>query len=504
MEDGGLNLSRIAKTEGEEAGEELVEEEVIEDTEPLQIALSLQNFSMKGGEVNLVDRTLETAHQSSLENLSVELENFSTTGEEPASISVTGAFDRGGSISFEGDLLPLDFKYSSAVRMDLSDFDLSATAPYWKKYLGRGLDKGMLNVEAQIDINESQLDGSNGILIDQLTLDGKVESEDSLGLPIGLAVAILKDREGKMELPPIRLSGDLDDPSVSISGIVMKALGNIIIKIATSPFAMLGNIAGAGGNEDLSKAPFEVGAFSIEGDVKGRLDKIAKILTERPALNVEVSSVVAEAPESEALSRAKIASKALSLSGEGAVGSDSIALLESFDQSAYEEQLKSVYRDIMGIVVEEVSAALETEVSEESLASSKEGEGSPPVEDGKGLLKSVARLLRNAAGQKNTPEPESEEVAESVVAEQEGAVETIVTPVIELPSIEEIEANLLAREEFQLAASWLERLAQERANRVKDYLTTTHGIEASRIFLSGETAIDASTKTSLAQFDLTD
>ena len=100
------------------------------------------------------------------------------------------------------------------------------------------------------------------------------------------------------------------------------------------------------------------------------------------------------------LQRAKIASKALSLSGEGAVGSDSIALLESFDQSAYEEQLKSVYRDIMGIVVEEVSAALETEVSEESLASSKEGEGSPPVEDGKGLLKSVARLLRNAAGQK--------------------------------------------------------------------------------------------------------
>lgn len=366
LEEEGLSLSRIAKADAEEAGEDPAEEEVVEEGDSLPVALILENFSMKGGQVNLVDRTLDTAHQSSLEDLSVELENFSTSAEEPASISVKGAFDRGGSISFDGDLLPLDFKYSTAVRMDLSDFDLSITAPYWKKYLGRGLDKGMLNIEAQIDISESQLDGSNGILIDQLTLGEKVESEDSLGLPIGLAVAILKDREGKMELPPIKLSGDLDDPSVSVSGIVMKALGNIIVKIATSPFAMLGNIAGAGGNEDLSKAPFEIGGFSIEGDVKGRLDKIAKILIERPGLNVEVSSVVAEAPEIGLLRKAKIASMARSLSGEDSFGSDPIALLESFDESAYEEQLKSVYRDFMGLVVEEVSEVLETEVPEDS------------------------------------------------------------------------------------------------------------------------------------------
>ena len=91
-----------------------------------------------------------------------------------------------------------------------------------------------------------------------------------------------------------------------------------------------------------------------------------------------------------------------------------------------------------------------------------------------------------------------------VDAGQENAVEEIAPPVIELPSIEEIEAELFAREEFQLAASWLERLAQERSNRVKDYLATTHGIEASRIFLSGEPVVDASSKNSLVRFDLTD
>ena len=504
LEDEGLNLSRITKAQTEESDADLAEEEVAEDAESLPIALSLERFSMKGGKMNLIDRTLDTAHQSSLGDLSMELENLSTVAEEPASISVIGAFDRGGSIRFEGELLPLDFKYNSAVRLDLSDFDLSVTAPYWKKYLGRGLDKGMLNVEALIDINESQLDGSNGIFIDQLTLGEKVESEDSLGLPIGLAVAILKDGEGKMELPPIKLSGDLDDPSVSISGIVMKALGNIIIKIATSPFAMLGNIAGAGGDEDLSKAPFEVGKFSIEGDIKSRLDKIAKILAERPGLKIEVSSIVAESRESELLRRAKIASKALSLSGEGSVNSDPIALLDSFDENAYEERLKSVYRDIMGLVVEEVSATPEMEIPEESLESKELEEESSTLEDEKGLWKNVARLLKNVRSQKDTPETKSEDLAETVEASQEGAVEAIDPPVIELPSIEEIEVTLFAREEFQLADSWLEQLGQERANRVKDYLTTTHGIEASRIFLSGETVIDISSKGSLAQFDLTD
>lgn len=431
LEESGLNLGRVAKAELEEPIEEQGQAMAQDDRDPLPVAVSLASSSLDGGTVNLVDRTLDTEHQSRLGNLSVKLENLSTAGEEPASIAVAGVFDRGGSLRFAGDLLPLDFKYNSAVRLDLNDFDLSATAPYWEKYLGRGLNKGMLNVEARINIKDSQLDGSNGILIDQLTLGEKVESEDSLGLPIGLAVAILKDREGKMELPPIKLSGDLDDPSVSVSGIVMKALGNIIFKIATSPFAVLGNIAGAGGSEDLSKAPFEAGKFAIEGDVKGRLDKLAKILVERPGLKIEISSVVAEALESDLLRKAKIASQAVLLAGGDSERSDPIVLLDFFDESAYEEQLKSVYRDVMGLVVEEIATAIDTEVSEET-SGSIEVENEPVMEEGgKGLFKNVARLLRTVTGQKGKPDSDGEEVAVVAVdAEQEIVAEAPVPPVV--------------------------------------------------------------------------
>jgi hypothetical protein len=96
--------------------------------------------------------------------------NVSSEKGEKAALAIAGSFDGGGAFSFAGDLEPLDFRNYSSLKLDLSSFDLSATAPYWRKYLGRGLDKGMLNVEASFDINENILDGANGIMIDQLTL----------------------------------------------------------------------------------------------------------------------------------------------------------------------------------------------------------------------------------------------------------------------------------------------------------------------------------------------
>lgn len=107
-------------------------------------------------------------------------------------------------------------------------------------------------------------------------------------------------------------------------------------------------------------------------------------------------------------------------------------------------------------------------------------------------------------GQKGESDADSEEIASVDEAVPEDSAEVVVPPVVELPSIGEIEAILFAREEFQVAVSWLERLAQERANRVKDYLATAHEIDASRIFLAGEAAVDASLRSSLVQFDLTD
>ena len=370
--------------------------------------------------------------------------NVSSEKGEKAALAIAGSFDGGGAFSFAGDLEPLDFRNYSSLKLDLSSFDLSATAPYWRKYLGRGLDKGMLNVETSFDINENILDGANGIMIDQLTLGEKVESEDSLGLPIGLAVAILKDRQGKMELPPLKLSGDLEDPSISISGIVMKALDNIIVKIATSPFSILGGLGGGSGDEDLSTVLFAVGQTDLNANLQSQLDKMAKILEERPGLKVDLSSTIDEAPEIQLFQRILISNKALEIQSGIARSSDPIALLKSYSAASYEENAIAVYRDLMGIpdptMEETIAGVPEAPVA---IQPSKEAPAEEPTK--KGLLGSVGSFIKKVAGAKpedSADAPVTPDTTEVVTSEDAPEV------VVELTPFDEIEARLLAEEAF--------------------------------------------------------
>jgi len=499
----GTSLGRLMKNDGsdtEEVVEEVSSEEPVESLMPITIG----EIAIVEGRNDLIDNTLEPSHRSSMTGLNLTVENVSTVEGEKAKVSISGGFDRGGSLSFSGNLEPLDFKNFSSLKLDLSSFDLSATAPYWRKYLGRDLDKGMLNVDASFDIKESLLDGSNGIMIDQLTLGDKVESEDSLGLPIGLAVAILKDRQGKMELPPLKLSGDLEDPSISISGIVMKALGNIIIKVATSPFAVLGGIAGGSGNEDLSTLLFGVGTIELSSSQQSQLDKMAKILEERPGLKVDLSARLDESPETKVLQRILISNKSMENEGAEIENLDPIAMLASYDESGYEEKVIAVYRDIMGIpdpVLEEEALA-ESEPPSETV-SEPETSNSEPAK--KGLLGSVGSFLKGITGGKQNEAPEETTAVEPV---DDVPADDAPEIVVELPPFPEIEAHLFAEPEFQVDPSWLERLAQKRTTKVKDYLVATKGIDASRVFISGSSGDESeeadAKPISAVKFELTD
>ena len=457
----GLKLTGLMKSDGTEEAEVVEEGETELTTEiELPIDVNIREIAIVDGRANLEDRTIEPLHKASMTGFAFSGQNITTQAGINATISMKGSFDRGGSFSVDGELEPLDFKNSSNLTMALNGFDLSATAPYWKKYLGRGLDKGMLNINADIVIEKSQLEGGSGIKVDQLKLGEKVQSEDSLGLPIGFAVAVLQDRKGLIELPPLKLAGDLDDPSVGIAGIVMKTLGNVILKIVTSPFAMFGG-GGGGDGDDLNTAAFLGGAYELDSTQQERLDKVAKILEDRPGLKLDLTSLVAEKTESHVFKRILIANTSKPDSEGTAEPADPLAMLNNFDQAQYEQAAKGSYRDVIALFGDLVEG--------ESGEAKKSGLG--------GLLGGVANVLKTVTG-----------------AELDS----------DLPSLDEIEATLFSEKDLPVDLSWLNQLADEREKNVKDYLIREKGIDPSRVFISGENQLDTSVEKSAVQFELTD
>ncbi|MBF1164997.1 MAG: hypothetical protein HXL68_08140 [Dechloromonas agitata] len=159
------------------------------------------------------------------------------------------------------------------------------------------------------------------MFIDQFTFGDKVESPDATTLPVNLAISLLKNNRGEIDLN-LPISGSLDDPEFSIGGLIIKVIVNLFVKAVTSPFALLGSMFGSG--EELSNVEFAVGRASIDAAATKKLESLAKALVERNSLKLEITGRADPEIDREGLKRVAIerAMKAeklkdLKKSGEG-------------------------------------------------------------------------------------------------------------------------------------------------------------------------------------------
>jgi hypothetical protein len=163
--------------------------------------------------------------------------------------------------------------------------DLSPLTPYSGRYLGYTIEKGKLALNLHYLIERKKLDAQNKILLDQFTLGSHVDSPDATRLPVRLAIALLKNRRGEINLD-IPVSGQIDDPDFSIGRIILKILINLLVKVATSPFALLGALFGGG--EELSYVEFDPGMYDLNEQGIKKVDTLVKALNDRPALKLDI------------------------------------------------------------------------------------------------------------------------------------------------------------------------------------------------------------------------
>jgi hypothetical protein len=168
-------------------------------------------------------------------------------------------------------------------------------------------------------------------------------------LPVLLAVSLLKDRNGVIDID-LPISGSLDDPQFSVGGIVLRLVTNIITRAVTAPFALLGSVFGGGGGssgEELSYIEFDNGRASLSQTAQSKIETLAKAMNNRPALRLELSGRADPSTDLEGLKRASIdrkvkAQKLKELSGKGqAPKSVDEVQIES---SEYPQYLREAYR----------------------------------------------------------------------------------------------------------------------------------------------------------------
>lgn len=259
-----------------------------ETSAPPDIAVG--TVTLQGGRVDFTDRSLPRPFHADMRELGGRILDLSSEQEKRATVDLRGSLRNQSPLTIYGTINPLAEKLFIDLKLSFKDIELSPLSAYSGTYVGYLIEKGKLNLALEYFVEDGKLKANNDVFLDQFTFGEKVESEKATSLPVKLAIALLKDRNGEIHLD-IPVAGSLDDPQFSIGSVVWTIIKNLLVKAATSPFALLGALVG-GSDEDFSSVSFEYGSARLSKAEQDKLQRMAQALVDRPSLEVEVSGFI--------------------------------------------------------------------------------------------------------------------------------------------------------------------------------------------------------------------
>ena len=249
-------------------------------------ALRIGGIRIADGSANFSDLSLRPPFITAIQQLEGQIGTLDNRQHSAASVDIKGKVDRYAPVSIEGSLTPFDPLQSLDIATRFRRVELTTLSPYSAKFAGYRIRKGRLNLDLHYRIQQGQLNAENEVVLEQLQLGEKVDSEQAVDLPVRLAVALLKDSSGTIALK-LPVQGDLKNPQFDVMPIVWQTLRNLVVRAVKSPFKFLGGLVGHE-QADLSEIPFAPGSSELNRDARSRLDALAAALKERPVLRLEV------------------------------------------------------------------------------------------------------------------------------------------------------------------------------------------------------------------------
>lgn len=272
---------------------------------PFDVAIDV--VRIEKGASNFTDLWIKPRFTVSLMDLEGTIKGLSPKDGTRATVDLRGNVDRYAPALIKGQLNLLSASAYSDMTLDFRNIELTSITPYSGYFAGYQIRKGKLSVALTYRIQDRKLDAGHRLVVDQLELGDKVDSPEATTLPVRLAVALLKDRHGVIDLN-LPVTGSLDDPQFRLGPVIWKVFVNLIVKVATAPFSFIGSLFG-GNDSSVNQIVFDPGSAALSAEDSQRLATLAKGLVERPALQLEVPAAHAAELDRPALQQAQLASR---------------------------------------------------------------------------------------------------------------------------------------------------------------------------------------------------
>lgn len=318
LPEGRLNLQNLVKNDSAKADPQSVDavvatEKSVNSDEVSQPVTSpridMGPIALRGGVIKFSDYFIQPNYSADLTSLNGSLDAFSSQPPAPgeavalAQLRLDGIAQGTAQLSIEGQINPLAQPLALDVRAKVDGLDLSPLTPYAIKYAGHGIEKGKLNMDVHYQVQpDGQLTAANQLVLKQLTFTDPVEGAPA-SLPVRLAVALLADSNGVIDLN-LPVTGSLNDPQFRLAPVIFKIIGNIIRKAITAPFSLLTGAFAAG--DDKSDITFEAGRSTLDEQAQANLQQLAKAMNSKPQLKLTLIGQADATAEAQGWKRAQL------------------------------------------------------------------------------------------------------------------------------------------------------------------------------------------------------
>jgi uncharacterized protein involved in outer membrane biogenesis len=252
--------------------------------------IHIRRIRIEGGKLDYSDQSLVLPFTTQIVDLKGAIRGWTLDPTGKSLLELNGRIAPYGEAAIHGQLRPRDPKSSLDIDLHFENVVLSALTPYSATFAGRKIQNGKLDFNAHYQLEDQQLVSDNRIYLKQLRLGDKVESPKAVSLPLDLAVALLSDTEGNIDLS-LPIEGRTDAPDFDYGTIVLNAFGNLIKKAVLSPFTAMSSALGFQGGDDLDAIAFDLGSDVLTPPEREKVRRLGEALKLKPQIQLTLNGV---------------------------------------------------------------------------------------------------------------------------------------------------------------------------------------------------------------------
>ncbi|WP_347329837.1 DUF748 domain-containing protein [Marinimicrobium locisalis] len=273
------------------------------DKKPAPFEITLEGIELIDGALRFADHSLPLPFSKSIHRLSGQISTLSSTSAQSAEVKLEGQVGEYGLAQVEGALHAWHPTRKTNLRLRFRNLQIPEYSPYTVRFAGRKIAEGTMDLDLDYTVKSKQLDGQNNLVLHDLKLGEKMAASNAMDLPLDLAIALLENNAGVIDLD-LPVSGSVGDPEFDIAQVVRQALGDAIKSVVQAPFQFLASLVGAE-SEELGQVEFPRGRSDLLPPERARIAKLREALNQRPALAIELSGPFSSTYDGPAVQRKK-------------------------------------------------------------------------------------------------------------------------------------------------------------------------------------------------------